>query len=235
MGVRFCLWLAVCLLAVPDLALGQSLLTTRGPIRRRTIAVEPFRTLVVAAAFNIYYTPSQGATEVVVEGPEEILGQLELSNVNNQLVIAVRYNDRPAVRFNLFLTAPPVADLTLIGEGDFIVTAPLTVRRLDLRCQGAISLQAELDVDTLAATWSGAGRWLLAGRATHQLLRLGGATDLNSSQLKGQSADLSAVGAGTIALGQLEAVRTRAAGPVSITYRGNPKVERLPALPDLLP
>lgn len=197
--------------------------TLRGAIKRRTVTVTPFTELYVSAGFNAYYTPSSdGRVEVTLEGPEELLQQTDVLSEEGRLSISTRIESRLVTRFNLFITGPPLRHVELIGDGDFQGMGSWATSRLELRCQGSVAVRAELRLDTLAAQWAGTGRWALSGRAGVQQLSLSGATDLDASSLDGHSIDLHAVGAGNIALGSCDSLRTAVAGPLNVTHRGAP-------------
>ena len=213
----------LCALALLAAGHARAQVALRGAIKRLPVKVEPFAELYVSAGFNAFYTPSSdGAVEVTLEGPEELLQHTDVLCEGGRLSISTRLEPRLLTRFNLFITAPGLRHVELIGDGDFQVMRPWATPRLELRCQGAVAVRAELRVDTLSAQWAGTGRWLLTGRAGQQQLSLSGATDLDAGGLDGQRIELRAVGAGNIALGSCDSLHTSVAGPLNVTHRGAP-------------
>jgi hypothetical protein len=198
-------------------------------IIRETRAVSGFSGIDMGTIGKVVL--SQGSAESVTISGSDNLVPLILTNVKDRILFIETTEDirvRSFTREDLLTITIVVKDLsslTLSGLGD-LQMGSLTTPKLTLIMSGGGLLQvSQLATDELNVTLSGGGKVELAGEARQATVELSGAGEVNSPDLKIQTANVSLPGLGKCTLWVTEQLTGNISGAGNVSYYGNPKTD----------
>lgn len=190
--------------------------------------------LSVAVQGTAYVNP--GAAALRIEGPQDVLDEIEVSDRGGTLRIA--YEDRGLLErllggsrdrdaddaVTVHVTLPKIRSLDVGGAT--VLTSKRTIKgeTLRLHASGASELTVDAAVETLTLKASGAGDAQVRGTVQRADIRASGAGSVHAGSLTAETATAEASGAGSIEVHVTGRLDARASGAGSITYRGNPEV-----------
>lgn len=174
---------------------------------------------------------------VEVEGPQDVLDQLEVSVDGETLHIRAEgsgswlwwifgESNRLETPVDVYVTAPTIERLNVAGAGDIVGETPLQASSLTLRMAGAGGFDLDLDTDEVDLQVAGAGTTRLRGRAERLSAEVAGAGDLEATELKTTTADVTIAGAGGAHLYVTDRLTAQVMGTGNVRYRGGADVER---------
>ncbi|MFP4227752.1 MAG: head GIN domain-containing protein [Salinivenus sp.] len=174
---------------------------------------------------------------VEVEGPQEVLDQLEVVVEEQTLHIRsegsgswLRWifgtSDRLETPVDVYVTVPTIEGLSVAGSGDIVGETPLQSSSLTLRNAGAGGFDLDLDTDEVELQGAGAGTTRLRGRTERFSAEVAGAGDVEAAELRTTTADVSVAGAGSLRLHVTDRLSAQVMGAGNVRYHGDPDVER---------
>ena len=189
------------------------------------LTVGKYSAIKVEGYLNIRYNAAASDT-VTLSVPSNVREYYSVNVINDELVIRTTRritfpdNARPV----LTVSTPVLNRLTIEGAGTFTAQDKISSNSLNLTIRGACSGKAELDVASLSADISGAGKFELSGRAGAASLSLSGAGDLDALSLETREAKVNLSGAGTVRVNCLLNLDINASGVGTVVYRGSPSL-----------
>lgn len=147
--------------------------------------------------------------EVRVETHSDVINFIETYVVNERLVIETQngINLRNIDRLRIYITVPDYQAITITGAGSFELAPG--------QC---------LDVATLRARITGAGRIDVCGNVDDLTVEITGAGSFNGFDLTSQNTDARITGAGNIRTHSQETLNITISGAGSVYYRGQPDI-----------
>jgi hypothetical protein len=125
----------------------------------------------------------------------------------------------------LTVSSPALTRLDFAGAGTFTAKDVIVADSFTINMTGAGAGRAELDVEKLNVTLSGAGDFILSGRADTAELKMSGAGRLDALSLEARDADINISGVGQVRIHCTENLRIVAGGVGQVEYRGSPSVD----------
>jgi len=122
----------------------------------------------------------------------------------------------------LTVSTPVLNSLAIAGICTFKANGKIKADTFNLEFSGTGSGNAELDVNSLKASMSGVGSFVLYGRADNAEINMSGAGEFNASSLQVREASVNLSGAGTIRVYCSEKLHINADGVGTLEYRGSP-------------
>ncbi len=160
--------------------------------------------------------------EVQVLSPSHMSTEPHFEISDGVLYIAAPYAERTIV----IVRMPSLVEV--VAEGETSVRArDLRGTRLVLDSSGTGAFElAELDVEELTLTGSGAALFRVSGNAERQVIDLDGAGQVEAHQLTTRSSEVRVRGIGDVVLQAAEHLAVDVAGTAKVTYTGSPVVAR---------
>ncbi len=171
----------------------------------------------------------QGDEErIVVEGSRKQLNQLEILDKNGKVVVKPRHQKqlkgRGKVHISLYFKQ--LREIELNGIGLIQCQEPLKAPELEINCNGIKTVEIDLEVGQLNATFSGVGRTTLRGHAHRAFLEYSGIGNLEAIDLKTRSMKVESSGIGRVEVWATEELEVNASGIGSVWYAGEPAIKR---------
>ncbi|MDR0502862.1 MAG: DUF2807 domain-containing protein [Treponema sp.] len=205
---------------------GSLSVSPKGEKETYMIRTGDFNGIIVESAcvINYYSAPSDSVTLSIQPNLREYF-MAEV--VENNLVIYTTRN----INFNLknspelTVSVPVLNRIAVKGACDFKAHDKIKTDSLIFSLMGTGSGTAELGVENLSASISGAGKLDLSGEAAAADFVLSGTGELNALPLQVQDANVSLSGTGTIRVNSSENLRINANGTGAVVYKGSPRLE----------
>ncbi len=221
--------LACLLLVIAAVAQAQDLPTPiKGERKREVRPVQPFTSIDVGGACDVYLTIGQGYA-VEVETLTAELADLRVLNAGDLLTVA--YTGKVVKMFNtgknidhsrkIYITCPTLEGITLHGATDLtLVGGELKGRKLVLNAKGSSDMQLNLDVEELLVTCQGASDVKLSGSAGHLAVNVQGSSDVSASRLICANASVTAQGSSDVKVHAKAEMQVFAKGSSDVTNTG---------------
>jgi hypothetical protein len=197
----------------------------KGATEKYVINVGEYNGIKIEGLCEIQYyaAPSNTVTlEVQPNLREYFLVEVE----NGELIVSttkrISYNSNKAPV--LTVSTPALSSLTITGVCTFKTIDKIKTETFNLEISGAGEGKAELDVNSLKTNMSGAGSFVLIGKADNAEIKFSGAGDLKASSLQIREASVNFSGAGTIIINCSEKLSIEAKGAGSVEYIGSPSL-----------
>lgn len=198
-----------------------------GDTKREKRDVGTFEKIGLGISADLYL--KQGAnTEVIIEGPENVLEKIETEVKNGNLTI--RYDSwrfSNSSRVKMYITVPVISGLSVSGSGDIIAETTIEADDITFSISGSgeINLQ-DLKAENAKVGISGSGNVLLAGSGTLKKLDLSisGSGDLDAEKLAAEDFTARISGSGSCHVHVNGTLKASISGSGKIYYSGNPVI-----------
>ncbi|GJM36238.1 MAG: DUF2807 domain-containing protein [Saprospiraceae bacterium] len=195
-----------------------------GPMVNATLDVTGFRGVDLDIPIKVFIT--QGPDfDVVVEGKQNIIDELELDVSNGVWDIKTDHCVRDIGDMKIFITMPEVDFLGISGSGSIVSTGVLLVDDIELKISGSGELDVEVEADDIDGRVSGSGTMRLFGFADQLDYRVSGSGDLKAFDLEVRKADIQISGSGDAEVFVTELLEVRISGSGDVIYLGNPTID----------
>ena len=195
-----------------------------GPIVTRELIVAPFDGVELPISADVFLKqgPDQ---EVIVEGKDNIIDEIEL-DVNNG-IWKIEFNRcvRDIGQLRLFITVPDLAHLRISGSGDVVSENTFVIQDLTIDIPGSGNVDLALDADDLDIDIPGSGRLTLEGTADDTKYRISGSGDVHAFNLECRTSDISIPGSGDVEVFVNEYLKVRISGSGDVYFRGDPTLD----------
>jgi len=172
-----------------------------GHITTESRPIPAFTRVVASGFFEIEWRPGSPSFSLTTD--ENLVSHVKTSIDGEQLKIDLQESIAPTHGVKIAITSP-------------------TLNGADL--SGALKLDAnQLNGDRFALETSGASKVTLAGKVTHLIASLTGASKLRASDLAAEDVEISVTGAGKAEVSATNLLRGAITGAGKISYSGHPK------------
>lgn len=195
-----------------------------GPIVSQEFNLAPVSGVVLNLPGDVFIT--QGSEqEIIVEGEENILDDIQLDVRSGIWEITTRRCTRDVDNLKIFITLPVIEELSIVGSGNIVSENLLDVEDIILNIVGSGNLDAAIDADDVRAGISGSGDILLEGVANDVELSISGSGDYRAFDLETLTTDIRISGSGDARVTALDFLKVRISGSGDVRYRGNPQLD----------
>ena len=160
---------------------------------------------------------------VTIEGTARSISTVSTEQEDNNLTLKTSAPSNYYVVPKIFVVAPRLKYLKVLGMGNILGLAQLKVPEFTLEHNGAGDIKLWLDVDFLILNIEGSGNVIPAGRAKKCIITHNGAGELRAFDLKLEHLELNTWSSGKIEVGTEKRLRINSFGSGDIFYRGYPE------------
>ena len=195
-----------------------------GPIVSQEFILPQIYGIVVSLPANVFITqgPEQ---EIIVEGEENILDEIDLNIRNGIWEVETRRCVRDVYQLQIFITLPMIEELSILGSGSIVSENLLDVEDLFLSIPGSGHIDLAVDADDIDAEIPGSGNIYLEGVADKVDLNITGSGDYKAYNLDSNDSDIRISGSGNAWVRVFDYLRVRISGSGTVRYRGYPDVD----------
>lgn len=195
-----------------------------GPLVTETLTIASFDriTLNLPAKVFIKQGPEQ---EVIVEGKENIIDELELDVNGDNWDIEIDDCVKDIGDMKFFITLPDIRALRIDGSGDIISENVLQIGDIFLSISGSGTIDVALEADDIEGTISGSGEIFMEGTCDSFDLLISGSGDIKAFDLQGSDGLIEIVGSGDAQLSATDDLTVRITGSGDVFYLGNPELD----------
>lgn len=194
--------------------------TCKGPVVTKSFDLADFNAIVINGHADLEFAQTNGTFGVNVKANEEVFQHLNYRVENSTLILETVDNvNIRADEFDIYVSAPTLADIQINGAVDASVVAlnqqetlhvqvngagdlelkNVTTPELAIQINGAADLECKgLNVDTLNIEVNGAGDVELEGKAESCRLHVSGAGDIDARKLECSDIQTSKAGLASI-------------------------------------
>jgi len=195
----------------------------KGAPEKYVINVGEYNGIKVEGLCEIQYYAAPSNTVTLEVQPN--LREYFVVEVENGVLIVrttkkISYNSEKAPV--LTVSTPALNSLTITGACTFKTIDQIKTDTFNLNISGAGEGKAELDVNRLIASVSGAGSFELSGKANNAEIKFSGAGELKAFSLQIREASINFSGAGAVRISCSEKLSIEASGAGTVEYKGSP-------------
>lgn len=189
-----------------------------------TLILDSFTGVEVSLPAKV--TITQGPVqEVVVEGRESIVQNLELEVRNNIWVITIDGCVNNVGDLNVFITIPDVTSLGITGAGEIISDNVLVIGDLDVDIAGSGDIDLAVEADDIDSEIIGSGKIFLEGIADEIDFEIAGSGDYKTFNLQSRDAEVKIIGSGDAEVFVTDKLKVEISGSGDVFYKGNPSLD----------
>ena len=187
--------------------------------------VGDFTKIDISIYCNVEYY-SGDSKMVTLEIQPNLVQYIQVENIGGILILRtnrdISWSARAPV---LTVRIPELERVAYAGAGMFTAHDRIETEKFSLTISGAGSGKADVLVDELYASLSGAGNFELSGEARSAEMELSGAGSIDAISLKTENARVTISGVGSISVSCSELLRVNASGLGTVEYAGSPRIE----------
>ena len=194
-----------------------------GPIVSENLDLPSFTGVELSISGTVFIKqgPDQ---EVVIEGQQNIIDEIELDVRNGIWEIETRGCVRNLDELNVFITIPDIRFLKISGSGRIISENVLIVNDIEMHISGSGDMDIGLEADDIESKISGSGTIFMEGLADELDLMISGSGDYRAFDLESRIAFIEIRGSGSAEVTVTEELNVKISGSGDVLYKGNPSL-----------
>jgi hypothetical protein len=204
--------------------IGAKKVRGNGVLQAQQRNITDFKGVSVRGDMDVVLVPGS-AFSVRVEADENLLPYIETERDGNMLVIAPRkgYNLRPETEMKIYVTAPIINDVEVVGSGNVVSQGIITANnKLTTDVSGSGDVKLEVDAPEVGAEITGSGNINLGGNTRKFTAEITGSGDLMSFNLLSETTDVEISGSGNAKVFASKQLGIEINGSGNVDYKGNP-------------
>ncbi|HEX5554885.1 MAG TPA: head GIN domain-containing protein [Chitinophagaceae bacterium] len=186
-----------------------------------------FETLALAGSMQVYLT--QGTVEAArIEAESNLLPYIATEKRGDELRITFKdhVNIEAHKPIKIYLTAPGVTHLSVMGSGNITVSDTLrTDEAVKLNIAGSGNIVMQMNAPELDANIAGSGDILLGGETRNTTVNIVGSGNFKGSHLKSEQSRIKIAGSGNVRVYASIKLHATILGSGNVYYEGSPSVE----------
>ncbi len=194
-----------------------------GSVDSYTLELDDITSIRLKISADVYL--SQGPQEVVVEGQENIVDELELDVNSGRWEIEFDDCVEDYVDLKIYITIPNLHKVELDGSGEIFGETLFTVDDIDLEISGSGDIDLELECDDIEADISGSGKIKLIGTCDDLDLQISGSGDYKGFNMECQKAKVEINGSGDAEVRVIDELDVEINGSGDVYYKGFPELD----------
>lgn len=213
-----------CFINIDDDDISIGCRNADGPTDSFILNVANFDGIELNIAADVFL--KQGNTfEVIAEGPEELIEDLDDDIRNGNWIIETRRCYRNTEELVLFITLPELREIRHNASGDIVSEDFFQVDDVDLVHTGSGQIDLGLEGDDVDARISGSGDIRIEGTADRIDLSISGSGDWECFDYEVRETDVTISGSGDAEVRVLDLLRVQISGSGDVLYKGTPDLE----------
>lgn len=173
---------------------------------KQTLNLDEFHSIGLGLSADVRLSPGN-KQEVVVEGPEHLIENLNRDVRNGFWNIELTTRTRYSKRLIIYITMKELKEISLGGSGKIYTTSPFQ------------------NLGELAFSIGGSGEITFSGSAESLKVSIGGSGTVNAKDLSVKSSKVSIAGSGDCYIDVSDNLEVALAGSGSVMYKGRPKIK----------
>lgn len=226
---QYSVFVTLLLLFTGGCILGGQTVTGNGNVISVNRSVGNYNGIVVAGSMHVFV--KQGPVpDARIEAESNLIPYVvtRLSD-DGELEVRFKKDIRRVISHhpvNIYLTAPVIRHLSLLGSGDIKTQDTLTSGdKIKLNVAGSGDIQLQMNAPELDANIAGSGDIIISGETKNMDLNILGSGDFKGSDLKSEQASIKIAGSGNAHVFSSIRLATKILGSGNVYYLGNPSVE----------
>lgn len=193
-----------------------------GDVVTQELLINEFTSVRSRGTSQVYIT--QGIDfKVEVEGQQNIIDNIETDIQDGEWEIEFDECQKNFTDLKIYITMPVVKSLEVSGSGDMYGQDAFIVDDIDLKVDGAGSIEVALENATeVDARISGSGKIKLEGTTNYLGSKVSGSGDLEAYDLESNIGNIKIVGSGDAEVTVYDELDIRIEGSGDVYYKGNP-------------
>ena len=195
-----------------------------GDLVTETLDLEAFSRVKVDIDADVYITQGD-VQEVIVEGKQNIIDELDLSISGVTWEITSDRCLRNTGKMKIFITIPAVDLLSITGSGNIQSENELVTDRLDLNISGSGDFDLAVNAEVIDCNVSGSGGIYLEGQTIDLDYSVSGSGDFNAFNMRAQNVDIKISGSGDVDVWAVDYLKVKISGSGDVRYKGHPDLD----------
>lgn len=204
----------------------NDVVTGNGEVASETRSVGDFNGITVGGSMHVFIR--QGPVgNAKIEAESNIIPYIELKNNGDQLMVRFKHNTSINTHdpVSIYLTAPQINDLKLLGSGSIQTQDTLTgARGIKVKIAGSGNIDLKMNAPEIDADIAGSGNITAEGETKNMEIKIAGSGDFKGENLKSENADVKIAGSGNATLFSSLKLNVKIMGSGNVYYQGNPSV-----------
>lgn len=206
----------------------SSCFSMNGDVKKEKRDVGSFEQIGLGISADLYLKQGK-TTEVIIEGPENVLEKISTEVKNGNLSIRydpLRFSNYP--RVTIYITAPVIKGLRVSGSGDIIAESTIETDDIAFSISGSGKINlADLKAEHASVGISGSGNITLSGSGSLRTLELSisGSGNLDSENLAAEEFTARISGSGSCRVHVNATLKASISGSGKVFYSGNPVID----------
>jgi hypothetical protein len=164
-----------------------------------------------------------------IEGDENLLEYVKTEKKGSTLRIGTKegYSLQSASGIKVYLTAPTILNIEVVGSGDFTTASKLMAeKRLKIAVTGSGTVKMEVDAPEVTAQIAGSGDMQLTGTTRSFNADISGSGNARCFNLLSEETDVDISGSGEAQVFASKRLEANINGSGSVSYKGSPSVKQ---------
>lgn len=165
--------------------------------------------------------------KIILKGEENLLSKIKVEVEGNELKVYVDKGVqlRTSMGKKIEVTVPfeKISAVTLSGSGDVKSKNKINSDSFSAKLSGSGNFDLDVDSKNFDLALSGSGDIVLKGKANSFTSKISGSGNVNASNLKSQTVDVTVSGSGNSVVTCETSITGRVSGSGNIKYLGNPE------------
>ena len=195
-----------------------------GPLVSQSLTLDPFTGIKNETSVEVFIRQGD-QQEIIVEGKEDAIEELELDVDNGVWEIEFDRCVRDLDGMQIFITIPELRKVYSSGSGDIMGENLFITEDLDFQLSGSGDVRIEVEADDIDVKVSGSGDLIIDGQADESVYRLTGSGDVQAFGLQTRTADINISGSGGTEVNVKDALKVRISGSGDVRYIGTPTID----------
>lgn len=194
-----------------------------GPVEQETFGVDSFSTVTVKCPVDVYLSQNYYPEVVTIKAQQNIIDLLEISVVNQSIVIDSPECFSTKERAEVYLNSKRFNEILIEGSGDVYTLTDLRGSTLKIAVDGSGDFAGEVRYRMIAVNVNGSGDVKLSGDARRFEVSIDGSGDVSGPNMTCESTSVHINGSGDASINAEKYLEVYINGSGDVKYTGWPK------------
>ncbi len=224
MAMVLCMTVSSCFIDVDDDDGFFGCVDGDGPIVEQTLTLDEFSGIELNLPIEVILTQGD-VQQVVVEGKQNIIDELERDVRSGVWEIETRDCVRDIGNMKIFITIPEIRELSIAGSGEIFGDNVFIVNDVELQISGSGDMDLAMEGDDFEAVITGSGNIKLEGIADELDLKITGSGDISAFDMDALRARVEITGSGNAEVSVQDELDVKISGSGDVRYKGTPSLD----------
>lgn len=199
-------------------------LNADGPFVSKSLVLDDFSGIKNKTSVEVFIRQGD-EQEVIVEGKEDAIDELEMDVNNGIWEIEFDRCVRDLDNMQIFITLPVLRKVYSSGSGDIMGENLFLAEDIDFQLSGSGDVRIEAEADDIDVKISGSGDLIIDGLCDEAVYRLSGSGDVQAFGMQSRTADINISGSGGTEVNVAEFLKVRISGSGDVRFIGSPEID----------